>query len=106
MRQERDFKMELADQENGRPAPQKNHLIGFWMPSSFIDLRERSNEKPKSKSRIGREMQWGSKVIGSSVLQNISKGMSSFQKKWVNLFYSQVDRDRLSLHELNKSTLV
>ena len=33
------------------------------MPGSFIDLRERSNEKPKSKSGIGREMQWGSKVI-------------------------------------------
>ena len=106
LRQEETLVGELADQQDGRLAPQNNHLIGVWMPGSFIDLRERSNEKPKSKSRIGREMQWGSKVIGSSVLQNISKGMSSFQKKWVNLFYSQVDRDRLSLHELNKSTLV
>ena len=37
-------------------------------------------------------MQWGSKVKGSSVLQNISKGMFSLQKGCVNLFYSQVTR--------------
>ena len=41
---------------------------------------ERSNEALKSKDRIEREMQWGSKVKASSVLQNISKGMSSLQK--------------------------
>ena len=51
-------------------------------------------------------MQWGSKVMGSSVLQNISKGMSGLQKGCANLFYSQVDRDKLSLQELNKGTLV
>ena len=33
-----------------------------------------------NKSRIEREMQWGSKVKESSVLQNISKGMSSLEK--------------------------
>ena len=97
--------MELADQENGRPAPQKNHLIGFWMPSSFIDLRERSNEEQKFKSRIERKMQWGSKVKGSSVLQNIPKGIIMLQKGCISLFYSQ-GRDKLSLHELNKGTSV
>ena len=50
-------------------------------------------------------MQWGSKVKESSVLQNISKGMASLQKGCVNLFYSQVGRDKLSLQELNKGTL-
>ena len=46
-RQERDFNRELADQENGRPAPQNSHISGVWMPSCFIDLRERSNEEQK-----------------------------------------------------------
>ena len=67
------------------------------MPGSFKDQRERSNEKRKSKDRTEREMQWGSKVKGSSVLQNISKEMASPQKCCVNLFYSQVGRDKLSL---------
>ena len=44
---------ELADLENGRLAPQNNHLTGVWMPGSFIDQRERSNEELKSKGRIG-----------------------------------------------------
>ena len=51
-------------------------------------------------------MQWGSKVKGSSALQNISKGMASLYKRYVNLFYSWADRDKLSLRELNRSTLV
>ena len=51
-------------------------------------------------------MQWGSKVKESSVLQNISKGMASLQKGCVHLFYSQVGRDKLSLFELSKGTLV
>ena len=59
---------ELADGEDGRLMSQNNHLIGVWMPGSFIDQRERSSEKLKSKGRIEREMQWGSKVKGSSVL--------------------------------------
>ena len=97
---------EPADREDGRLVPQNNHLIGVWMPGSFIDQRERSNEELKSKGRIERERQWGSKVKGSSVLQNISKGMASLWKGCVNLFYSQVGRDKLSLQELNKGTLV
>ena len=68
------------------------------MPGSVRDQRERSNEERKSKDREReREMQWGSKVKGSSVLQNISKEMASPQKRCVNLFYSQVGRDKLSL---------
>ena len=66
------------------------------MPGSVRDQRERSNEEQKSKDRE-REMQWGSKVKESSVLQNISKEMASPQKRCVNLFYSQVGRDKLSL---------
>ena len=76
------------------------------MPGSFIHQRERNNEELKSKGRIERERQWGSKVKGSSVLQNISKGTASLWEVSVNLFYSQVDRENLSLQELNKGTLV
>lgn len=43
---------------------------------------------------------------GSSVLHNISKGMSSPQKGRVNLINSQVGRDKLSFQELNKGILV
>ena len=57
-----------ADQEDGRLAPQNNHLIRVWMPGYFIDQRERSNEELKSKGRIERERQWGSKMKGSLVL--------------------------------------
>ena len=85
---------EPADREDGRLVPQNNHLIGVWMPDSFIDQRERSNEELKSKGRI-KEMQRGRKEK-SSVLQIISKGMPSLLKGCVNLFYSQVGRDKLS----------
>ena len=77
-----------------------------WMPAYFIDQREWSNEELNSKARIERERQWGIKVKGFSVLQNIYKGMASLWKRCVNLFYSQVGRDKLSLQELNKGTLV
>ena len=53
-----------ADQGKGRPMPQNSHLIGVWMPGSFIDQRERSDEEVKSKDRREREQQWGSKVKG------------------------------------------
>jgi len=52
--------------EDGRLAPQNNHLVGVWMPGSFIEQRERGNEELKSKGRIEREMRWGI-VKGSSV---------------------------------------
>jgi len=76
------------------------------MPGSFIDQRKRSDEELKSKDRIETEMQGGSQLKGSLVLQNISKGMFSLRKGCVNLFYSQVGRDKLSLYQLNKGTLV
>ena len=75
------------------------------MPGSFIDQRERRNKELKSKGRAERERQWGSKGKGSSVLQNICKGITSLWKEGVNLFYSQVGRDKL-FSELNKGTLV
>ena len=48
--------------------PQNNPLVRVLMPGSFIDQRERSNEELKSKGRIERERQWGSKMKGSLVL--------------------------------------
>ena len=60
------------------------------MPGSLIDQRERSNEKLKSKGRTERERQWGSKVKGSAVLQNISTEMANLWKGYANHFYSQV----------------
>ena len=50
------------------------------MPGSFVDQRERSNGELKSKGRLEKERQWGSKVNGSSILQSISKGMASLWK--------------------------
>ena len=40
-RQGRDFNLmgKPADREDGRIAPQSNHLIGVWMPGSFIEMR-------------------------------------------------------------------
>jgi len=58
----------MADREDGRQAPQNNHLIRVRMPGSLIDQRERSNEELNSKGCIEREMQWGGKVKWSSVL--------------------------------------
>ena len=59
---------ELVGLEDGKLVPQNNHLFGAWLPGSFIDQRERSDEELKSKGCIEREMQWGSKVKGSSGL--------------------------------------
>ena len=39
LRQGRDFIWELADGEDGRLGPQNNHLVGAWMPGSFMDQR-------------------------------------------------------------------
>ena len=75
------------------------------MPGSFVDQRERSNEELKTKGRIESERQWGSKVKGSSAMQNISKWMASLWKGYVNLCL-QMGRDRLPFYELNKSSLV
>ena len=55
-----------ADREDGRLISQSNHLVRVWMPVSFMDSerereRERSKEELKSKGRIERDRQWGSK---------------------------------------------
>ena len=97
---------EPVDQEDGRLEPQKGHLLGIQMPNSFIDQREGSNVELKTKGRIERELQWGRKVKESSALQNCSKGMSRLQKGCIHLFYSQVGRNKLSIQELSKGTLV
>ena len=81
-----------ADWEDGRLVPQNNHLVGVWMPRSFVESEWKK--------------QWGSKEKVSSVLQNISKGMASLSNECVNLFFSQVGSLRLSLYELNKGTLI
>ena len=48
----------LADQTDGRLMSQSNHLIGAWMPGSFIESeRETDNVELKSKGRIERERQ-------------------------------------------------
>ena len=56
LRQEETLVGELADQQDGRLAPQNNHLIGVWMPGSFTDQRERSYEELKSKVSLEKEM--------------------------------------------------
>ena len=106
LRQGIEFNGGPVDQEDGRLEPQNSPLLGIWMPSSFIDQREGSNGELKTKGRIERELQWGRKVKGSMALQNFSKGVSRLQNRCVYLFYSQVGRDKLSLQEVNKGTLV
>ena len=106
LKQRRDFNQRAADWEVGTLAPQNNHLIVVWMSGSFIDQRERSNEELKSEGRIERKRQWGGKVKGSSVLQNICKRMACLWKGCVNLFYSQVGRDKLSLSWTKAKALV
>lgn len=36
---ERDFIQEPANQEDGRLVTQNNHLVGAWLPGSFLDQR-------------------------------------------------------------------
>ena len=60
----------------------------------------------KSKDKIERQRLLGSKGQWSLVLQSISKEMANLWKGCAHLLYSQVDRDRLALYELNKGTLV
>ena len=60
----------------------------------------------KSKGRRERERQWGSKVKGSSVLQNISKGMARLWKGCDKLLYSKFGRVTLSPYKVNIGTLV
>ena len=55
LRQGRDFNRGAGKLRRRQLGPQNNHLTEVWMAGSFIDHRERSNEKLKSKGRIERE---------------------------------------------------
>ena len=57
LRHGREFNRGPADREEGRLAPQDHHLIGVWIPGSFPDQRERSNEELKSKGARERKRQ-------------------------------------------------
>ena len=85
LRQGRDFNWGASWLRKCQASASNNHLLGVWMPGSFIDHRERSNEELKSKGIIERQMQWGSQGKESSV--HISRAMSSLQKECVNLFF-------------------
>ena len=43
---------EPADQEDGRIMCLNNHLIGVWMPVSFIELRGKGSEAVKQKGHL------------------------------------------------------
>ena len=95
--------LKLAKEEDGRLMSQSKHLVGVWMPDSSIESeRERRYEELKSKGSLQREREWGGKVKESSVFQNISRVGSSLLISSFCCSYSQVERVRLSLHELNK----
>ena len=99
--------LKLAKEEDGRLMSQSKHLVGVWMPDSSIESeRERRYEELKSKGSLQREREWGGKVKESSVFQNISRVGSSLLISSFCCSYSQVERVRLSLHELNKGTCV
>ena len=69
----------MADEEDGRLAPQNNHFIGSWMPGSFVDQRGRSCEEPVTRrSREGEAV--GSKVKRPSASQSISRGWPAFRR--------------------------
>ena len=40
----------LADREDGRLMPQNNHLVGVWIPGSFMDQRWREIRKQSKKT--------------------------------------------------------
>ena len=62
-KQGRDLNRRVSRLRSGGLGPQNNLLIGVWMPGSFINQRERSNEELKSKGRIESEKQWGRGVL-------------------------------------------
>ena len=103
--QGRDFIWKAADWEDGR-LPQNKQYWG--LDARFFYRSEGKKQwrtKVKRKSREGNALGKQSKRA-FSLAKNISKGMDSFWKGCVNLFYAQVGREKLSLLELNKSTLV
>ena len=72
-----------ADQEDGRLAPQNNHLIGVWMPDSFLDQRwGRWVSKVKRPLILQTFLEWqpqGGGVLISSFLPSIG-GQGSEQR--------------------------
>ena len=77
---------EPAAWEDDNLALQNNSLVGS---GSCVFCRVRGKEAMRSykgKRQKERKWQWGSKVKGSSVLQNISKEVASLWKRCVNLF--------------------
>ena len=38
---------DLADREDGRLMSQINHLVGVWMPGSFMDQRQGDGKETK-----------------------------------------------------------
>ena len=106
LRQGRDFNWGACRLRRWQASASKSPSYCGQDARFFYRSEERSNEKLKSKGRLERERQWGIKVKGSSVLQNISKRMASLWKGYVYLSCSQVGGNKLLLPELNKGTLV
>ena len=90
--------------EDGRLAPQNNHLIWVWMPGFFIDQRDRSNEELKSKGRI----EGGSGEVQWKDLQSCKTSSREWPVFGRGMLISSILRwaGTNSLHELNTGTLV
>ena len=50
--QGKDFIQKLADWEDGRLAPQNNHLVGVWMLDYFMDQRWGQVQKQSKKGHL------------------------------------------------------
>ena len=96
---------EPADREDGRLAPQNNHLIWVWMPGSFIYQRERGNEELKSKTEQSVRGSWGVKWKGLQFCKTFPREWPVFWRG-VLISYSRVGRDKLPFHELKKGTFL
>ena len=55
-----------ADIEDGRLVSPKSHLLGVWMPASFIEQRGRGGEEIKKKGHLSCKI--GGKMLISSFL--------------------------------------
>ena len=89
---------EPADRDDGRLAPQNNHLLGVWMPGSFIEQRERSNEELKSKGRIEREIRWGIKWKGLQSGDTSPRECPTFRRGvWISSIHRWAGTSALSM---------
>ena len=92
------------DWEDGRLMSQSNHLVMVWMPVSLVESERKKQGGIKLKRQNREEEAVGKQ---SERVFNLEKHhLTSLWKDYVNLFYSQVGRVRLSLFELSKGTLV